>query len=601
MDAPEGVTAIFAEPSGWLAGMAAGGAFAIAAVSWFILSNLAAEDREMIGGKEAQRLWRVYSVLAATFISTGCALLYYALFARYGVGQSFKFLGRGAETFLGWLLFALGFVLLPVFLAEFALARISVDVGFTEHYEINFFPRLPGGMKTFYRNNPESNTIFGSLVNRLGKLGIWLLIYVLSSAFGVQLYWNWRKRLQHDDSAWRRILRLVSGDQFWVDVHVMTSLITVGAIMYATVFTDADFGIMRNILVAYVATVYFYFLFFVTFVLNASKSIAGWTRFWIFLTGTIYFALLILDMLGHRISEQQEQLSKLYSIVGQPTNGLLPWYLLMLGIILGARFFEDWLSITRIRKEFLEKQLGQLLLRSTSVDMAARLVHRVGNRLQAPLGALGAVVPELKSLAEQGNARCGILWESAQVGLGSLQGLKKELEDFKQGTRLAHTTDWLDAAVTLKEIAGEVGLAESDILSPSEIRKMEILTHAQDYKETLRNLLNNADYAAQKSQPPRFAIRLTYLPESPYPLRIEIFDNGEGFNADFRDHIFLPYYSTKAEGSGLGMFLAQTFMANMQGKIRAESRQAGDSLTDAPDWVQTRFILDFPTNRVKFT
>lgn len=588
---------LFAEPSGWLAGLASGGAFAIAAVCWFMLSNLARGDHEMIGGKNAQRLWRVYSVMSATFVSIGCALLYYALFARFGAGQSFRTFDSGAEKFIGWLLFGLGFVLLPVFLSEFALAKISVDMGFTLRYEENIFQRLPH-WEEIYHTNTENFPFWEKLIDQIQKLSIWLVVYVFSSVLGFQLYWNWRNEWSQNDSTRKKLFQFFKMEQRGVDIHVMTSLQVVLAIMWALLFTSAEFKAMSAILLAYVVIVYFYFLFFVATTLNLSGSDNKKLRVVISLLGTLYFALLLVDMFGHRLIVEWSWLAEGYKFAGQWANGLLPWYLLLLGIYLGARFIEDWLEITQLRKKFLEEKLGELLLMSSNVDMVARLVHRVGNRLQAPLGALGAIAPEMMALSELSSSlRWNLLGQQAQIGLKSLQGLKKELDDFKQGTRLQYETRWLDAGATLREVSGEVGISEDSINAPYGV---EILAHLMDFKETLRNLLVNAKYEVHKSASPQIFIRMFKTNEQYYPLCIEVCDNGAGFTADKRDRIFLPYFSTKSEGSGLGMYLAYSFMHNIQGKIRAESRTAGDKLDNVPNWVNTRFILEFPENRIRF-
>lgn len=54
--------------------------------------------------------------------------------------------------------------------------------------------------------------------------------------------------------------------------------------------------------------------------------------------------------------------------------------------------------------------------------------------------------------------------------------------------------------------------------------------------------------------------------------RIEIKDNGPGINPEILDNIFYPLISGRAEGSGLGLSIAQTIVKNHKGLIECESQ-----------------------------
>ncbi|KUM02406.1 PAS domain-containing protein [Chromobacterium subtsugae] len=55
-------------------------------------------------------------------------------------------------------------------------------------------------------------------------------------------------------------------------------------------------------------------------------------------------------------------------------------------------------------------------------------------------------------------------------------------------------------------------------------------------------------------------------------LKLQIEDNGPGVPDDIRDHIFYPLVTGRAEGTGLGLTLAQAFVHQHGGSIEFESR-----------------------------
>ncbi len=54
-------------------------------------------------------------------------------------------------------------------------------------------------------------------------------------------------------------------------------------------------------------------------------------------------------------------------------------------------------------------------------------------------------------------------------------------------------------------------------------------------------------------------------------VRIEITDQGSGIPAADLEHIFDPYYTTKREGSGLGLAVVHSIIARHQGRIEVQS------------------------------
>ncbi|WP_028535597.1 nitrogen regulation protein NR(II) [Paludibacterium yongneupense] len=62
-------------------------------------------------------------------------------------------------------------------------------------------------------------------------------------------------------------------------------------------------------------------------------------------------------------------------------------------------------------------------------------------------------------------------------------------------------------------------------------------------------------------------------------LKLQIVDNGPGIPEDIRDHIFHPLVTGRAEGTGLGLTLAQAFVHQHGGSIEFESRPGQTGFT----------------------
>jgi signal transduction histidine kinase len=53
---------------------------------------------------------------------------------------------------------------------------------------------------------------------------------------------------------------------------------------------------------------------------------------------------------------------------------------------------------------------------------------------------------------------------------------------------------------------------------------------------------------------------------------IQVIDNGRGIDPELFDQIFIPFFSTKEGGSGIGLSLARQIMRFHQGNIDVHSR-----------------------------
>ncbi len=68
------------------------------------------------------------------------------------------------------------------------------------------------------------------------------------------------------------------------------------------------------------------------------------------------------------------------------------------------------------------------------------------------------------------------------------------------------------------------------------------------------NLLRNAAQAAQDHRDDP-VVALTIAPAS--PVMIEVADNGPGVPAKLRQEVFLPFFTTRPKGTGVGLNLAR--------------------------------------------
>ena len=59
---------------------------------------------------------------------------------------------------------------------------------------------------------------------------------------------------------------------------------------------------------------------------------------------------------------------------------------------------------------------------------------------------------------------------------------------------------------------------------------------------------------------------------------IQVIDNGAGIPADFIDKVFIPFFTTKENGSGIGLSLTRQIMKLHGGTIEVSSKPGFDTV-----------------------
>jgi len=129
-------------------------------------------------------------------------------------------------------------------------------------------------------------------------------------------------------------------------------------------------------------------------------------------------------------------------------------------------------------------------------------------------------------------------------------------------------------------------LMESDISNNIRIivsvcpEDIEIVADYAQVEQILINLIKNAIDALSSKKNGTINLKAFYVDDGTI---IQVEDNGIGISGDIIEDIFVPFYTTKENGSGIGLSLSKQIMQNHDGTI---------SVISAPD-KGSKFILKF--------
>ena len=211
-------------------------------------------------------------------------------------------------------------------------------------------------------------------------------------------------------------------------------------------------------------------------------------------------------------------------------------------------------------------------------EVARRVAHEIKN----PLTSMRIAVDQMRRTSGQSDSRMETAIQVMAAETDRLERLAKEFSEFgrlPEGPR---------SEVDLVELLTELGL--TGVPGDVEVRltanggQRTILGHYEPLRRAFANLYRNAAEAMQGHG----AIDVTVAGETGGTgggaIVVTIADHGPGIPAELRQRVFEPYFTTKADGTGLGLALVRITLEAHSGTISVNETPGGGA----------RFVIGFP-------
>lgn len=233
------------------------------------------------------------------------------------------------------------------------------------------------------------------------------------------------------------------------------------------------------------------------------------------------------------------------------------------------------ISLQDIRNELDEKELDswQKLIRV--------LTHEIMNSI-APIVSLTGTLQKFfidKGKPVPPDRINDEVIENVIEGLDTIgergSGLVNFVNNYRKLTRIPHPEpetfrllDWLDQIGLL--LHEQMVQRQITLETRIDDKATELSGDKKMLTQVMINILNNAMEALSEI-PGKRKIKITADPVRPNHTKIVIANNGPMIPAEVIDKIFIPFFTTKESGSGIGLSLSRQIMRLHRGTIHAES------------------------------
>jgi len=204
------------------------------------------------------------------------------------------------------------------------------------------------------------------------------------------------------------------------------------------------------------------------------------------------------------------------------------------------------------------------------------LTHEIMNSI-APISSLADTIKNRISSIDKSTFPPDYL-EDLEVGTSTIkrrsEGLIKFAETYRNLNKISNLNlekfyvrdlfenlyNLMQPTFSQKNIELGINLRVPNLMLEADVNLLE---------QVLINLLLNAFEAVKEKDNPQISLLADTDKDK---IRIQVIDNGNGIPADMLDKIFVPFFSTKKNGSGIGLTLCQQIIMLHKGHIQANSK-----------------------------
>jgi two-component system, NtrC family, nitrogen regulation sensor histidine kinase NtrY len=217
-------------------------------------------------------------------------------------------------------------------------------------------------------------------------------------------------------------------------------------------------------------------------------------------------------------------------------------------------------------------------------EVARRIAHEIKNPLTPiQLNAQRVRRKYLERLGEDG----AVLEQCTETIIDQVEQLKNMVNEFSQFARMPSANPVPgDLNALIREVVqlysqGRDGTAVSFEPDPS------VPTFDLDPEQIKRAVVNLVDNAiSEVGDSGHVSLKTGYDPELAIAT-IEVSDDGPGIDPTDRDRLFEPYFTTKPGGTGLGLTIVSTIVADHNGFVRVKDNPEGGAA----------FVIELPAGK----
>ncbi len=222
----------------------------------------------------------------------------------------------------------------------------------------------------------------------------------------------------------------------------------------------------------------------------------------------------------------------------------------------------------------------EIMCHQSRLAAMGEMIDSIAHQWRQPLNGLGLIVQGLKHISKSETLDKESLMEVESEIMEKINYMSQTIDDFSGFFRISKTKESFSVLHSIEDALRliDVQLKSHNIKVNIEFKEglsLEVMGFPTEFKQVVMNIVHNAMTAIVKTARQNGMIDIV-LYSAGEKLNICIADNGGGIEEESLDKIFDPYFTTRENGSGIGLYMSKIIIEHhMQGHLNVQNYNEG--------------------------
>jgi signal transduction histidine kinase len=231
------------------------------------------------------------------------------------------------------------------------------------------------------------------------------------------------------------------------------------------------------------------------------------------------------------------------------------------------------------------KQKDHMLVQQSRLAAMGEMIASIGHQWRQPLNNLSLLIQDVSEAQEFEELNEQYINRFTNESMVLIKHMSRTINDFRKfylpnkEKAVFSLSESIEDALSIFSLS----LKNHNIHVQFEYRgQQRVYGFQNEFIQVILNIFMNAKdaFVSNNIENRKLSIKID---EDECFYMIEINDTGGGIGSSLLDKIFEPYFTTRQNGTGLGLYMAKIILENMHGSIKAENTVNG-----------ARFLLFMP-------
>jgi signal transduction histidine kinase len=247
-----------------------------------------------------------------------------------------------------------------------------------------------------------------------------------------------------------------------------------------------------------------------------------------------------------------------------------------INIELGKRFEEEVIK---------NRQKDYMLVQQSRLAAMGEVIASIGHQWRQPLNNLSLLIQDVSEAQEFNELDAQYINRFTKESMVIIKHMSRTINDFRKfylpnkERAVFSLSESMEDALSIFSLC----LKNHNIHVQFEYRgQQQVYGFQNEFIQVILNIFMNSKdaFVNQNIENRKLNIKID---EDEWFYMTEIIDTGGGIEPSLLDKIFEPYFTTRQNGTGLGLYMGKVILENMHGNIKAENTGTG-----------ARFLLFIP-------